>query len=44
MEPTPDTAQVAKNLGHGPRGKSNTIVLLKEQSNKTAPNNIQLYP
>ena len=34
IKPVPDTSQLAKNLRldrHGPRGKQNTAVLLKEQ-------------
>jgi hypothetical protein len=40
MEPKPDTAQVAKNMKlerPASKGKSNTIVLLKEHSNKMTP-------
>ena len=43
----PDTAPGVKNLKldrHGPKGKSDTITLLKEQSSKTIPNDILLYP
>jgi hypothetical protein len=46
MESIPDTAKVAKNLdyiGHRPRGKPNTIILFKEQSNKMTPN-VSLNP
>lgn len=32
------------NIGHGSRRKLNTIILLKEHSNKTIPNGILLYP
>lgn len=46
MEPMSDTAPGAKNLKldrHGPKGKPDTITLLKEQSSKTTPNHILLY-
>lgn len=41
-----DTALVVENLrqiGKGPMGKPNTIVMSKEQNNKMTSNNILLY-
>ena len=44
MEPISDTAKVAKTLRlDGSKGKSTTIILLKEHSNKMTPNDIMLY-
>lgn len=43
LEPIPDTARVAKNLGlarAGPTGKANTIALLKKCSNVMISNDI----
>jgi hypothetical protein len=38
-----DTSKMAKNLPWA-RGKPNTIILLKDHSNKMTPNDVLIYP
>lgn len=45
MEPTPDTIKWPRTrdwTGNRPKGKSTTIMLLKEQTNKITPNDIAI--